>query len=75
MATYKNGNYLQQSTLEAFDQDHGPGAAAPYGGIYRYIGCHREIDTAASHVMPPPGHHAHTPAQGSINRVAIDRPR
>ncbi|UPJ57933.1 hypothetical protein [Bradyrhizobium sp. 192] len=66
MATYKNGNYLQQSNSDAFDQDHGPGTAAPYAGIYRCMGCHREIGIAAGHILPPQGHHAHTPAQGSI---------
>lgn len=66
MASYKYGTYLAQSTHEAFDQDHGPGSAAPYAGIYRCMGCHREIGIAASHILPPQSHHTHTTAQGSI---------
>ncbi|UVO30689.1 hypothetical protein [Bradyrhizobium arachidis] len=66
MAIYKDASYLQQSSSEAFDQDYGPGAAAPHAGIYRCMGCHLEIGIAAGHVLPPQGHHAHTPAQGSI---------
>ncbi|MCP3476104.1 hypothetical protein NLM33_38405 [Bradyrhizobium sp. CCGUVB1N3] len=66
MATYKDANYLQQSSSEAFDRDYGPGAAARHAGIYRCMGCHREIGIAADHVLPPQGHHAHTPSQGSI---------
>ncbi|WP_439373469.1 hypothetical protein [Bradyrhizobium sp. DASA03120] len=43
-------NYLEQSSSEAFDQDCGPGAAAP---------CHPEIGIAAGHVLPQ-GLQAHT---------------
>ncbi|WP_271567216.1 hypothetical protein [Bradyrhizobium sp. CCBAU 11386] len=66
MATYKYGIYLQQFTSDAFDQDHGPGAPAPFAGVYRCMGCHREIGIASGHVLPPQGHHTHLPAQGSI---------
>ncbi|MGY2848555.1 hypothetical protein ACVIWU_001567 [Bradyrhizobium sp. USDA 4509] len=66
MAIYKYGNYLQESNDDAFDKDHGPGAAAPHAGIYRCMGCHREIGIAAGHVLPPQAHHTHTAAQGSI---------
>jgi hypothetical protein len=65
MASYKNGNYLVQNNDGAFDLDHSPGAAA-FAGIYRCMGCHREIGIASGHVLPPQGHHSHTPAQGHI---------
>ena len=66
MASYKYGTYLAQSTHEAFDQDHGPGSAAPYAGIYRCMGCHREIGIASGHILPPQNDHTHTAAQGTI---------
>lgn len=66
MASYKNGNYLVQNNDGAFDLDHSPGAAAPYAGVYRCMGCHREIGTAHNHTLPPQSHHAHTAAQGHI---------
>ena len=66
MAIYKDASYLQQSSSEAFDQHYEPGAAATHAGIYRCMGCHREIGIAAGNVLPPLGHHAHTTSQGSI---------
>lgn len=66
MATYKKANYLQVSTTQAFDEDHVPGAPAPYPGIYRCMGCQREIGIASRHVLPAQSHHAHTPGQGTI---------
>ncbi|WP_136615633.1 hypothetical protein [Bradyrhizobium sacchari] len=66
MAVYKNPNYLQPSTSDAFDHDQGPRTAASLAGIYRCMGCHREIGIAAGHALPPHGHHTHTSAQGSI---------
>jgi hypothetical protein len=66
MATYKVASYLQQSDHAAFDQDNGPGVTAPYAGIYRCMGCHREIGIAHGHVLPPQSHHQHTATQGHI---------
>ena len=66
MAIYKNSSYIQQGNDAAFDNDHNPGIAAPYAGIYRCMGCHREIGIADGHVLPPQGHHSHTQQQGHI---------
>jgi hypothetical protein len=66
MALYKNGTYLTQTDNASFDNDYGPGNAAPHAGIYRCMGCHREIGIASGHILPPQSHHAHTTAQGSI---------
>jgi len=66
MASYKNASYLVQNNGAAFDQDHGPGIPAPNAGIYRCMGCHREIGIALGHILPPQGHHSHTAAQGTI---------
>lgn len=66
MATYKEVSYLGQNNSTEFDNDHQPGIPAPHAGIYRCMGCHREIGTAAGHILPPQTHHAHTPQQGAI---------
>jgi hypothetical protein len=66
MATYEEPSYLERVANAAFNQDHGPGAAAPFAGIYRCMGCHREIGIAHGHILPPQNHHAHTPQQGTI---------
>jgi hypothetical protein len=66
LALYKDGKYLTQSTDAAFDNDHAPGNPAPFAGVYRCMGCHREIGIASGHILPPQSHHSHTPQQGSI---------
>jgi hypothetical protein len=67
MAVYKHAGYVAQNqTDKAFDPVYGPGTHAPLAGIYRCMGCHREIGIAEGHVLPPQGHHSHTPAQGAI---------
>jgi hypothetical protein len=66
MAVYKHSNYLQQSQDASFDQDHQPGTPAPHAGIYRCMGCNREIGIASGHILPPQTHHTHTPQQGTI---------
>lgn len=69
MATYKNANYLPQSSSDCFDQDQGPGVAAPFAALYRCTGCHREIGIAAGHTLPPQSNHAHTSAQAPFDGV------
>jgi hypothetical protein len=66
VALYKYSHYLGSSNDAAFDSDHQPGAIAPFAGIYRCMGCHREIGIATGHVLPPQNHHMHTAQQGTI---------
>jgi hypothetical protein len=66
MATYKHANYLQPTHSEDFDTDYSPGVPAPYAGIYRCMGCHREIAIALGHFLPPEEDHAHVSQQGDI---------
>ncbi len=66
MALYKHIQYLQSSNDSAFDRDHQPGTLAPFAGVYRCMGCHREIGIASGHVLPPQNHHSHTQQQGTI---------
>jgi hypothetical protein len=66
MALYKRSNELATSTSDAFDKEHSPGASVPHSGIYRCLGCGREIASNAGTVFPPQNHHQHSSAQGSI---------
>ena len=43
MALYKYSQYLTASTDSAFDAEYKPGATPPHSGIYRCLGCGREV--------------------------------
>lgn len=66
MAVYKYAKYLEDSDDSEFDANHEPGNEAPVAGIYRCMGCHREIAIAEGHTLPPQDHHQHTSQQGTI---------
>jgi len=66
MALYKNGNFLTQSQDLVFDTDHPPGSTTPHSGIYRCMGCGREIVSETEKPMPPQNHHQHSQGQGAI---------
>lgn len=66
MAWYKYDVYIKKSTSDAYDNNYGPGAATPHSGIYRCMGCNREIAANAGNPLPPQNHHQHTTAQGTI---------
>ena len=66
MALYKDGDFLSQSDSAEFDKDQKPGTATPFSGIYRCMGCRKEIASNEGNPLPPQNHHQHTPSQGSI---------
>jgi len=66
MALYKYPEYLQQSQHAAFDAIYAPGAIAPYSGIYRCMGCNREVASNQGQPLPPQNHHQHIQTQGAI---------
>lgn len=66
MAIYKYGNYLKHSTDSAFDGERGPGVTTPHSGIYRCLGCDKEIAANQGNPLPPQNHHQHSYSQGSI---------
>lgn len=66
MAIYKHGQYLKQSVETIFDTDHLPGQKPPVSGIYRCMGCGREIVAEEAKIFPPQNHHQHATNQGSI---------
>lgn len=66
MALYKHGAFLSQNDDAIFDQENGPGTAAPRSGIYRCKGCGREVASNQGEPLPPQNHHQHSTAQGRI---------
>jgi hypothetical protein len=66
MALFKDSRYFKQSHDRAFDVDYNPGGATPHSGIYRCMGCGREIVSEEGRPFPPQNHHQHSVAQGRI---------
>jgi hypothetical protein len=66
MALYKYGQYLAQNNGSLFDQENSPGTAAPRSGIYRCMGCGREVASNEGQPLPPQNNHQHGSNQGSI---------
>ena len=66
MALYKNGDYLGHDTSSVFDDEHKPGTLAPRSGIYRCMGCHKEVASNQEEPLPPQSHHQHSTSQGAI---------
>lgn len=72
MAVCKYREFLEYNDEAVFDQIYDPGTATSYAGIYRCMGCHREIGIAGNHTLPPQGHHTHAEHQGPIRwRLAV----
>ncbi len=66
MAWYKYDAYLKKSNSDAYDTDYTPGTSAPHSGIYRCMGCAKEVASNQGQPLPPQNHHQHSTGQGSI---------
>jgi hypothetical protein len=66
MAEYKYSAYLSVDTSAEFDKTHSPGTPAPFSGVYRCMGCGREVASNVGQPLPPQNHHQHSTAQGAI---------
>jgi hypothetical protein len=66
MAIYKHIQHLSHSNEDEFDKEHGPGSTTPLSGIYRCMGCGREVVSEEGKPFPPQNHHQHSFQQGSI---------
>lgn len=66
MALYKYGQYITKSEDASFDAIHKPGQAPPHSGIYRCLGCGREVVAEQNRQLPPQNHHQHTTEQGDV---------
>lgn len=65
--------YISSSVLAEGDAAHlhwktiyGPGDKVPASGIYRCVGCKREITSNVGDPFPPQNHHQHGALQGEI---------
>ena len=66
MAIYKYAEYLKKSEEAVYDNIYNPGTPAPFSGIYRCMGCHKEVASNQEEPLPTQNLHQHTPAQGTI---------
>jgi hypothetical protein len=66
MALYKNSAWLKQTTDAAFDTIFKPGETPIHSGIYRCLGCGREVVGESERKLPPQNHHQHSRAQGDV---------
>jgi hypothetical protein len=72
MALYKRSGDISASVSDAFDKEYGPGNTVPHSGIFRCLGCGREIASNAGTSFPPQNHHQHSYGQGAIRwRMAV----
>jgi hypothetical protein len=66
MALYQNAKWVTATTHAAFDTIFKPGNTPDHSGIYRCLGCGREVVAEQSRTLPPQNHHQHTTAQGDV---------
>jgi hypothetical protein len=66
MAWYKHAADLQRSDSAEYDKEHKPGDAAPHSGIYRCLGCRKEVASNQYEPLPSQNKHQHTAQQGAI---------
>lgn len=68
MAWWIDSSALTKSDGKAdhWKTSYSPGAAVPVSGIYKCIGCKKEITSNKDDPFPPQNHHQHTAAQGPV---------
>ena len=64
MAVFMYRAFVKMQPNTVFDQDHEPGDIAPHAGIYRCMGCGREILSTFSIPLPSEHHHPHDACHG-----------
>lgn len=57
---------LSDGEKEWWKRVYGPADTVPVSGIYRCIGCKKEVTSNADDPFPPQNHHQHTREQGEI---------
>ncbi len=61
MALYKDGTRLYLDTSSVFDQICSPGTPVPASGIYRCVGCGKEVAANQGNPLPTQNHAQHDP--------------
>lgn len=66
MVLYKNKAWLTESARATFDKVYDPGDTPDHSGIFRCMGCGREVVGEMERKLPPQNHHQHKTSQGSV---------
>ena len=66
MTYNKYTHFLMYEEGEEYDAAYTAGTKSPFSGIQYCEVCGGKIISIGSQPLPSPGHHPHTPAQGSI---------
>jgi hypothetical protein len=64
MAKFLYRQFVEQTDHDLFDRNHRPIEFAPRSGIYRCMGCGREVAVPEGGALPGYGHHAHGAEEG-----------
>lgn len=63
----KNSVFLESDgNKEWWTKEYGPSDTVRVSGIYRCLGCKREVTCNDGDPFPPQNHHQHSPDQGEI---------
>lgn len=75
MAWYKDIKNLVLSTKDHahWKNDYGPGNDVPVSGIYKCVGCKKEITSNKRDPFPPQNFHQHSSEQGPVRWKLIVR--
>lgn len=68
MAWYIDSSTLTKSTGEPawWSKEYTPSEKVPTSGIYKCLGCKKEVTCNEGDGFPPQNHHQHTVLQGAI---------
>ena len=68
MSWYTNNSILIQSDGDKdwWRKEYSPGDPVPVSGIYRCLGCKREIACNNGDLFPPQNHHQHAMSRGAM---------
>lgn len=68
MSWYVASSKLVQSDGDKdwWKKEYGPSEKVPVSGIYRCLGCNKEVTSNDGDPFPPQNHHQHTKEQGTV---------
>lgn len=68
MSWYVTGSVIAKSDGDKdwWKKEYSPSEPVPVSGIYRCLGCQREVTSNDGDKFPPQNHHQHNTNQGSI---------
>lgn len=68
MAYYTQRSHLESITnpSDVWSKEYHPSDTVPASGIYRCVGCKKEVTSNAGDKFPPQNHHQHGPGAGTV---------